>query len=136
MAPRILCVESDLAVLESRCEALKFSGYKASAASPQLAEIVLRYRKFDLIVISNVSEFDLHRIINFSDGAGVLVLDENMMPAELLALIERRLNRQRKLSFDSRRNSKTLCPETPPKLVHSHTGEPTRTNDKSTGDAH
>jgi hypothetical protein len=93
---------------------LKFSGYKASAASPQLAEIVLRYRKFDLIVISNVSEFDLHRIINFSDGAGVLVLDEIMMPAELLAVIERRLNRQRKLSLDSQRNSETHCPETRP----------------------
>jgi hypothetical protein len=53
-------------------------------ASPQLAEIVLRYRKLDLIVISNVSEFDLHRILNFSDGAGVLVLDENMISTPLL----------------------------------------------------
>ena len=118
MAPRILCVESDLAVLESRCEVLKSSGYKASAASPQLAEIVLRYRKFDLIVISNVSEFDLHRIINFSDGAGVLVLDENMMPAELLAVIERRVNRQKKaqLGFPEKlRNSLSRnSPETRP----------------------
>jgi hypothetical protein len=74
-AARILCVESDLALLESRCAVLKCSGQDAHSASPHLAEILLRSQRFDLIVISKLSDFVLHRIINLSDGADVLVLD-------------------------------------------------------------
>jgi hypothetical protein len=36
-----LCVELDLFVLESRCAVLKYSGYNAASASPQVAEILL-----------------------------------------------------------------------------------------------
>ena len=75
VSPKILCVEDDVAVLESRCAILKFSGYDAASASPQLADIVLRSQKFDLIVVSWLKDSDLHRIINLSDGADVLVLD-------------------------------------------------------------
>jgi hypothetical protein len=92
-AARILCVESDVAVRESRCAVLKSSGYDVASASPHLAEIVLRSQKFDLIVLSWLRDSDLHRIINVSDGAEVLVLDCLTMPSELLSLIAQRLNR-------------------------------------------
>jgi hypothetical protein len=85
-ATKILCVEPDLAVRESRCAVLKYSGYDAASASPQLAEIVLHSQKFDLLVISSLRGSDLHRIVNLSDGANVLVLDELVMPSELLSL--------------------------------------------------
>jgi CheY-like chemotaxis protein len=95
-AARILCVESDVAVRESRCAILKYSGYDAASASPHLAEIVLRSQKFDLIVLSWLRDPDLHRIINVSDGAEVLVLDCLTMPSELLSLIAQRLNRRQR----------------------------------------
>ena len=92
-AAKILCVESDSTVLESRCAVLKISGYDAASTSPQLAEIMLRRQEFDLIIVSTVSDFDLHRILGLSDGAEVLVLDGLTIPAELLSLVAQRLNR-------------------------------------------
>jgi hypothetical protein len=89
---RILCVELDLDVRESRCAVLKHSGYDAASASPQVAEIVLRSQKFALIVVARLSDSDLHRIINLADGAEVLVLNELTMPSELLSLVAQRLN--------------------------------------------
>ena len=91
--PKILCVESDPFVLESRCAVLKYSGYDAASASPQVAEIVLRGHKFDLIVVSRLLDSDLNRVINLSDGAEVLVLDGLTLPSELLSLVAQRLNR-------------------------------------------
>jgi hypothetical protein len=88
-AAKILCVDFHMAVRESRCAVLKYSGYDAASASPEGVETVLRMQKFDLIVISTI---DLHRIINRSDGADVLVLDEFTMPSELLSLVAQRLN--------------------------------------------
>jgi DNA-binding response OmpR family regulator len=96
MSPKILCVEGDTAVRESRCAVLKYSGYDAASASPHAAEAALRSQKFDLIVISWVNDHDLHRIVNFSDGAEVLVLEELVMPADLLSLVSQRLNRRRR----------------------------------------
>jgi hypothetical protein len=97
-AAKILCVELDEAVLESRCAVLKHSGYNSVSASPQLAEILLCSQKFDLIVLSStVSDYDLQRIVNLSDGADVLALDGFTMPSQLLFLVEDRLNnRQRR----------------------------------------
>lgn len=92
-AAKILCVEPNLAVLESRCAVLKTSGYDVGSASPQLAEIVLRSQKFDLIVLSWLSDYDLQRIVNLSDGADVLVLDGITTPSELLSLVAQRLQR-------------------------------------------
>jgi hypothetical protein len=88
-AAKILCVELDVAVL-------KISGYDAAAAAPQVAEIVLRSQRFDLIVLSRLSDSDLHRIINLTDGADVLVLDGLTMPSELLSLVAQRLNRHQR----------------------------------------
>jgi hypothetical protein len=95
-APKILCVESDSAVLETRCAVLNASGYDAASASPRVAAVVLSSQKFDLIVISRVSDSDLQRIINLADGADVLVLEELTMPSELLNLVAQRLNRHQR----------------------------------------
>jgi hypothetical protein len=93
---KILCVEYDEGLLKSRCAVLDHSGYDTASASPQVAEIVLRGRKFDLIVLSKLSDFDLHRINNLADGADVLVLDRFTTPAELLSSVAQRLDRRRK----------------------------------------
>jgi len=95
-AAKILCVESDSAVLESRCAVLKVSGYDAASASPRVAEVLLCSQKFDLIVLSAVIDFDLDRIINLSDGADVLILEGVTMPTELLSLVAQRLNRRQR----------------------------------------
>jgi len=96
MSPKILCIESDQAVLESRCAVLKYSGYDAASASPQLAEILLRSRKFDLLVISSLNDRDLQRVVNLCDGAEVLVLEVITLPSELLALVAEKLGRKRR----------------------------------------
>jgi hypothetical protein len=91
-AAKILCIERDSGVFESRCAVLKYSGYDTASALPQGAEVVLSSRKFDLIVLSRLSEFEQHRILNLADGAQVLVLDRLTMPKDLLALIAEKLN--------------------------------------------
>jgi hypothetical protein len=96
-AAKILCVEPYVAVLESRCAVLKYSGFDASSASPRFAEIVLRGREYDLIVLSGLSDFDMHRVIGLADGAEVLVLDGFTMPRELLSLVAQRLDLARQL---------------------------------------
>jgi DNA-binding response OmpR family regulator len=96
MVGQILCVEQDVSVRKSRCTILKNSGYDAAPASPRVAEILLRSQKFDLIVISRLSDFDLHRVINLADGADVLVLEPLTTPSELLSLVAQRLGHRRK----------------------------------------
>jgi CheY-like chemotaxis protein len=89
---RILCVESDSAVLESRCAVLEYSGYDVASASPETAEILLRKQKIDLLVVSSLNDRDLQRVVRLCDGAAVLVLDGITMPSELLRLVAERLN--------------------------------------------
>jgi hypothetical protein len=96
MSPKILCVEHDVAVRKSRCAVLKYSGYDAAPASPREAEILLSSQKFNLLVVSSLDDFALHRIINLSDGADVLVLDMLNVPSELPSLVAERLDRQRR----------------------------------------
>jgi hypothetical protein len=93
---KILCVECDEAVLESRCAVLKYSGYDSASASPQLAEILLRGHKFDLLVVSSLNDSDLHRVTNLADGADVLVLDSFTLPSRLLSLVAQLLNRRQR----------------------------------------
>src|ERR1700729_508752 len=92
-AAKLLCVEVDKGLLQSRCHVLKSSGHDAASGSPKTAEIVLRSQKFDLIVLSRLSDSDLQRIINFADGADLLVLSGFTSPSELLSLVAQRLNR-------------------------------------------
>ena len=94
MAPKILCVESNLAVLESRRAVLEASGYDAASAIPRVAEILLRSQKFDLIVVSRLSDSDLHRVNNLADGADMPVLGGLTLPSEMLFLVAQRLDRQ------------------------------------------
>lgn len=96
-AAKILCVEPNPVLLESRCAVLKHSGYEAASASPQVAQIVLRSQKFDLIVLSSLNDSDLNTIINLADGADILVLDELTMPHKLLSLVAQRLNRHQQV---------------------------------------
>lgn len=63
-----------------------------------MAEIALRSHKFDLVVMSTLSDYDQDRLINFADGAGVLVLDGFTMSSELLWLVTERLNRIQQLA--------------------------------------
>jgi hypothetical protein len=63
---------------------------------------VLRSQKFDLIVVSRVRDSDLHQIINLSDGAEVLILEEMTMPSELLSLVAERLDRHEQRAQPSR----------------------------------
>ncbi len=93
---KILCVEDDVALRESRCAVLRYSSYDATSASPRQAEGVLRGQQFDLVVTSSPDERDLHRIASLSVGAEVLVLDGITMPCELLVLVEQRTNRHRR----------------------------------------
>ncbi len=96
MDAKILCVEHDTAVLESRCAVLKISGYDTSSASPRVAEVALSSQKFDLVVLSSLSESEVNRLVNLADGANVLVLDDLTMPADLLISVAQRLNRQQR----------------------------------------
>jgi DNA-binding response OmpR family regulator len=96
MFGKILCVEEDVYVRKSRCAILRDSGYDAASASPFVAQILLRSRKFDLIILSELADFDVTSLVNFSDGADVLVLEALTSPAELLSLVAERLDRQRK----------------------------------------
>jgi hypothetical protein len=87
----IFCVDPDLQILETRCAVLRTSGYDAIGTTPECAEIVLSGRKFDLVVISNVSDYQRDRLINLADGAKLLVLDEGItMPIQLLYLVAER----------------------------------------------
>jgi hypothetical protein len=94
MAPRILCVASNLAILENRCEALKASSYDVSSATPQVAESLLLNQTFDLIVVSGLSGFDLQKVNNLAGGADMLVLSGLALPSEMLFSAGQLLDRQ------------------------------------------
>jgi hypothetical protein len=94
----ILCVESDDAILQSRCRALTLAGYTAVSASPQLAVSILSDRVFDVIVTSGVGDDELQAITNAADGAELLTFSGLILPTVLLFLVDERLRqiRQRK----------------------------------------
>jgi hypothetical protein len=96
MLRKILCVERDGSVRESRCAVLEYSGYDASSASPAVAEMMLRNQKFDLIILSKLAASEVRTVVNLADGADVMVLEALTMPRELLSLVAERLDRQQK----------------------------------------
>jgi hypothetical protein len=89
-------VEENSALLESRCAILKHSGYDVASAPPRGAAIVLQSRKFDLLILSSLSDSELHRLVNISDGAKMLVLDVFTRPLELLSLVKESLDSQQR----------------------------------------
>ena len=74
---------------------------------------MLRSQNFDLIVVSRLSGSDLHRVIDLSDGAGVLVLDAITLPSELISLVAQRLNRHQRESL-AQRHSHAAFHQSPP----------------------
>lgn len=89
---RILCVEPDPLVLETRCSVLKLSGYDTSAASIPLAESLLARQTFDLIVVSSrLRDADKRRIFDAARGARIMMLVGSITPSELLSTVSERL---------------------------------------------
>jgi DNA-binding response OmpR family regulator len=89
---RILCVEADPLVLETRCSVLKHSGYDTSAASIQVAESLLARQTFDLIVVSSrLRDEDKRRIFEAARGTRMMMLVGPIMPSELLSTVSERL---------------------------------------------
>jgi hypothetical protein len=91
----ILCVESEDAARESRCNALTMAGYTAVHASPQKAIAVLSKGAFDLIVTSGLSDDELERLKKLGNGAELLSLDGDCLPTVLLFLVDERLRQLR-----------------------------------------
>jgi CheY-like chemotaxis protein len=89
----VLCVEDDRNIRESRCMQLESFGYHSVSASPRFAEILLLYKRFDLVVLSVADDHDLNRIINLAEGADILVLSEFGNPDDLPSMVADRLRR-------------------------------------------
>jgi hypothetical protein len=88
---KILCVEIDANLLERRCAALRASGYDVFSASPRTAEVVLRGQKFDLVIVSALTENDQTRILNLADGAQVMTLHGPIPTQDMVALVASRV---------------------------------------------
>jgi DNA-binding response OmpR family regulator len=93
IAPRILCIEKDLALVETRCSVLKQAGYDASAAAVPEAEVLLRSQAFGLIILSSTLNHEEKRRIITAAGskAKILALSELTMPLELLSEVAKQL---------------------------------------------
>jgi len=67
--PRILCVEEDLPLMETRCSILTQAGYDASGEELREAEILLRSQAFYLIILSaTLNHAEKRRIIAAAGG--------------------------------------------------------------------
>ena len=89
---RILCVEPDPFILETRCSLLKHSGYDTSAASIPLAESLLARQTFDLIVVpSRLRDADKRRIFEAARGTRMMMLVGSVTASELLSTVSERL---------------------------------------------
>ncbi len=90
-AARILCVDPDLPLLETRCALLEHSGYDVGIAPPQSAETVLGEQRFDLLILRSLDESVCQRLAALSQGAEVLILEGYTNPTELLSLVAKLL---------------------------------------------
>jgi DNA-binding response OmpR family regulator len=95
MAPRsarLLCVGTDLELMETRCAVLSKSGYDAQSATVSNAEILLRREQFDLIVVSAwLSESERDRVTAAAGSTPTCILQGLTLASELLAQVERLL---------------------------------------------
>ncbi len=93
IGPRILCVEKDMPLVETRCSVLKQAGYDASGAALAEAEILLRNQAFNLIILSaTLNHEEKHRIMTAAGGkTKILPLSELTMPLELLSEVAKQL---------------------------------------------
>ena len=91
--PRILCVENDPKLGETRCSVLVYSGYNAVAATLQEARSMLRSQAFDLIILSaTLSDEEKTRITTAAGKkARLLQLSAMTKPPALLSDVAQRL---------------------------------------------
>jgi hypothetical protein len=91
-AAKILCVESDVAVLKAGVQFLNFRAtmllrqHPGSLRSCYAAKNLIWSLSQDWGILTCTESY------NLSDGAGVLVLDANILPSEMLFLVAQRLN--------------------------------------------
>ena len=95
MAPRsarLLCVGTDLELMETRCAVLSKSGYDAQSATISDAEILLRREEFDLIIVSAwLSDSERYRVLAAAGSTPTYVMEGLTLASELLAEVERLL---------------------------------------------
>jgi hypothetical protein len=91
----ILCVESEDAARESRCNALTMAGYTAVRASFKKAMTVLSESAFDLVVSSGLSDDEIARLKKLANGAELLSLDGDCLSTVLLFMVDERLRQLR-----------------------------------------
>ncbi len=92
VSPKILCIGTDLRLLQTRCAILARSGYDAEAANLQEAGILLRTAKYDFIIISaGLSDVAMGRLIAAAGTTPTYVLTELTFAAQLLDEVGRRL---------------------------------------------
>jgi DNA-binding response OmpR family regulator len=93
IGPRILCIEKDLALVETRCSILEQAGYDASPIALAEAEILLHSQAFDLIILSATLNHEEKRRIIAAAGSKIkiLALSELTMPLELLSEVAKLL---------------------------------------------
>jgi DNA-binding response OmpR family regulator len=94
--PRILCIEPDLSLLDSRCGVLKHNGYDTYAASLNVTEVVLAAQSFDLIILSSrLTETEKQQIAQAAADTEQMVLGEITFPSTLLSEVAQRLMRSK-----------------------------------------
>jgi DNA-binding response OmpR family regulator len=95
-SPRILCIERDLSVLDSRCGVLKHNGYDAYAASLKISELVLAGQSFDLVILSaGLTDPEKLQVAQAAGSTKTMVLDGLTMPSTLLTEVAARLPRHK-----------------------------------------
>jgi hypothetical protein len=53
--------------------------------------MILSYRKFDLIVITALGNYEINRIVNVCGGAKVLICDQSTPSSDFLSMVAERL---------------------------------------------
>ena|SRR5882757_7258310 len=91
--PRILCVENDPMLGETRCSVLVNSGYDAVTATLQEARSMLRSQAFDLIILSATLSDEEKARITTAAGNKARLLQLSLMtePPVLLTDVAQRL---------------------------------------------
>jgi hypothetical protein len=92
--PKILFISMDATLLESRCAVLAHSGYQVIAATVPEAYRSLRAHNFALVVVSKRLVADRKEILGVLPiQTPALLLDEFIFPKEMLAAVEKQLQR-------------------------------------------
>jgi DNA-binding response OmpR family regulator len=92
-APRILCVEPDPRLLDTRCTILMHKGYNVYPASLPLAEVLLASQTIDLIILSSrLGGEERRQIAIVAGNTEIMVLEGLTMPSELLSEVAKLLH--------------------------------------------